>query len=72
MSQTFRKGARVRWNWGQGVGRGHIAERFDRPVERHIEGVPVRRNGSPANPAYLIHADNGAQVLKLSSEIHTA
>jgi|TARA_A100001391_G_scaffold193681_3_gene169246 hypothetical protein len=41
-------------------------------VERHIEGVPVRRNGSPANPAYLIHADNGAQVLKLSSEIQTA
>ena len=28
MTETFRKGSRVKWNWGQGVGRGRIAERF--------------------------------------------
>ena len=69
MAKTFHNGSRVRWNWGQGVGRGHVAERFDRPVERTIEGALVRRNGSPHNPAYLIQTDNGANVLKLASEI---
>ncbi|RVT40992.1 DUF2945 domain-containing protein [Sphingobium algorifonticola] len=65
----FRKGQRVRWNWGTGVGRGKVVERFDRHVERTIEGAKVSRNGSDDNPAYLIDSDNGAQVLKLGSEL---
>jgi hypothetical protein len=72
MTETFRKGSRVKWNWGQGVGRGRIAERFERHVERTIEGSRIRRNGSPRDPAFLISADNGSQVLKLQSEITTA
>ncbi|SEQ76037.1 hypervirulence associated TUDOR domain-containing protein [Sphingobium sp. YR768] len=69
MTRIFRKGMRVRWNWGQGVGRGRITERFDRHVERTIEGTLVRRNGTPADPAYLIHVDSGGEVLKLRSEL---
>lgn len=69
MTKTFRTGSRVKWNWGQGVGRGSIAERFDRPVERTIAGSLIRRNGSPHDPAYLIQTDNGGTVLKLRSEI---
>jgi hypothetical protein len=65
----FRKGARVRWNWGQGVGRGQVAERFDRHVERTIEGSRITRNGSPGNPAYLVRTDHGGEVLKLGSEL---
>ena len=72
MTENFRRGMRVRWNWGQGVGRGRIAERFENQVERLIEGAPVRRNGSRADPAFLIHADNGAEVLKLGSELTAA
>ncbi|EXS70158.1 MULTISPECIES: DUF2945 domain-containing protein [Sphingobium] len=72
MTETFRKGKRVKWNWGQGVGRGHITERFDRHVERTIEGSLIRRNGSPNDPAFLIHSDNGGEVLKLRSEISPA
>jgi hypothetical protein len=56
----------------QGVGRGHITERFDRHVERTIEGSLIRRNGSPNDPAFLIHSDNGGEVLKLRSEISAA
>lgn len=69
MTKTFRKGNRVRWNRGQGVGRGYVSERFEAHVECTIEGVLVRRNGTPRNPAYLINADNGARVLKLESEL---
>ncbi|MET0371245.1 MAG: DUF2945 domain-containing protein [Sphingobium sp.] len=68
----FRKGARVRWNWGQGVGRGKVAERFDRPVERTIAGARISRNGSPDNPAYLVETDHGSEVLKLGSELARA
>ena len=72
MTERFRKGARVKWNWGQGVGRGHVAERFDQQVERRIEGALVRRNGSRRDPAYLVRADNGGEVLKLGSELSRA
>lgn len=68
-TESYRKGMRVKWNWGQGVGRGKIAERFDRHVERTIEGALVRRNGSSRNPAFLVETDGGGQVLKLASEL---
>lgn len=66
---SFRRGARVKWNWGQGVGRGRVAERFDDAVERTIEGALIRRNGTPDNPAYLVETDGGGKVLKLGSEL---
>ncbi|WP_022683245.1 DUF2945 domain-containing protein [Sphingobium bisphenolivorans] len=72
MTESFRKGARVKWNWGQGVGRGRVAERFDRQVERDIEGALIRRNGSSRNPAYLVQTDSGGEVLKLASELSRA
>ncbi|APL94296.1 hypothetical protein Sj15T_06460 [Sphingobium sp. TA15] len=72
MTGSFRKGARVKWNRGQGVGRGRISERFERQVERRIEGAVVRRNGSSRDPAYLVAADSGCEVLKLGSELSPA
>ncbi len=69
MTESYRKGTRVKWNWGQGVGRGKIAERFDRHVERTIEGALVRRNGSSRDPAFLVETDSGGEVLKLASEL---
>lgn len=72
MIRSFRKGARVKWNWGQGVGRGRVAERFDGHVERTVGGTLIRRNGSHHDPAYLVMADNGGEVLKLGSELSPA
>ncbi len=68
-SQSFKPGQRVRWNWGTGTGHGKIAERFERHVERTIEGAKISRNGSAENPAYLITLDDGGKVLKLGSEL---
>lgn len=72
MIGTFQKGMRVRWNWGQGVGRGRITERFEGRVERLIDGMPVMRMGTSRNPAYLINAETGGIVLKLASELQAA
>ncbi|WP_257541925.1 DUF2945 domain-containing protein [Sphingobium sp. CFD-1] len=69
MPDRLRKGMRVRWNWGQGVGRGRIAACFDHQVEYRIEGMQVRRNGSRHNPACLVITDTGSEVLKLWSEL---
>ncbi|EQB33109.1 hypervirulence associated TUDOR domain-containing protein [Sphingobium ummariense] len=72
MTKSFRKGTRVTWNWGQGVGRGRIAERFEQHVERSINGSKVSRNGSARNPAFLVKTDTGSEVLKLASELDAA
>ena len=65
-------GDHVHWAWGRGEGRGRIAERFERRVERIIKGSRIVRNGSPANPAYRIEMIDGREVLKLGSELSDA
>ncbi|CAN5348251.1 hypothetical protein BH10PSE12_BH10PSE12_18720 [soil metagenome] len=72
MATGFRKGQRVRWNWGTGIGHGKVSERFERHVERTIKGAKVSRNGSEKDPAYLIATDDGSEVLKLGSELEDA
>lgn len=72
MSNHYRKGASVSWNWGSGAASGKIAERFDRRVQRTLKGTRVVKNGSADNPAYLIEQDDGATVLKRGSELSSA
>ena len=68
MSQ-IRKGTAVRWNWGGGVARGKVAERFTDDVTRTIKGTDVTRHASTDNPAFLIRQEDGSEVLKSGSEI---
>jgi hypothetical protein len=70
MSNTYRSGQKVSWNWGSGTAEGTIAERFDRRVQRTIKGTKVVKNGTPDNPAYLIEQENGGKVLKRGSELN--
>lgn len=69
MTNSFDKGQRVVWTWGNGEGSGTIAERFEREVTRTLKGTKVTRKGDPDNPAYLIRQEDGAKVLKLGSEL---
>lgn len=71
-AQHFSVGDHVHWAWGRGEGRGRIAARFEHRVERVIKGSRIVRNGSPANPAYLIEMIDGREVLKLGSELSDA
>ncbi|NAZ37405.1 DUF2945 domain-containing protein [Rubellimicrobium sp. CFH 75288] len=68
----MRVGDRVRWNWGTGTAEGHVAERFERRVSRTLKGSRIVRNGSKDDPALLIEQEDGARVLKLSSEVERA
>ncbi|MFN2098803.1 DUF2945 domain-containing protein [Altererythrobacter sp. MF3-039] len=71
-SNSFQTGQYVKWNWGNGEGCGQIEERFEREVERTLKGTKVTRDGSEEDPAYLIKQDDGAEVLKLGSELEAA
>ena len=72
MSNSYRKGASVAWNWGSGTAKGKIAERFERRVQRTLKGAKVVKNGTADNPAYLIEQDDGTTVLKRGSELSSA
>ena len=72
MSDTFRKGQKVTWAWGEGTATGTITERYTRKVTRTIKGSQITRNGDKDNPAYLIEQEDGDEVLKLASELKAA
>ena len=69
MSEHFRTGAAVSWQWGAHSAHGKVAERFERRVQRTIKGEKIVRNGTSRNPAYLIEQQDGGRVLKLGSEL---
>lgn len=71
-SNRYQKGQCVKWNWGNGEGRGEVKERFEREVTRTLKGSEITRNGDEENPAYLIKQDDGDEVLKLGSELESA
>ncbi|GAA4643038.1 hypothetical protein GCM10023115_09980 [Pontixanthobacter gangjinensis] len=66
-SNSFQSKQHVQWNWGGGVGKGQITERFEREVTCTLQGSEVTRKGDVDNPAYLIKQDDGDEVLKLGS-----
>lgn len=59
----------VKWDWGDGTGKGQIKERFEREVTRTLQGSEVTRQGDSENPAYLIRQEDGDEVLKRGSEL---
>jgi plastocyanin len=68
----FSAGDKVRWTWGAHTAHGEVAERFERRVQRTIKGERIVRNGSKAEPAYLVTQDDGGRALKSQSELHAA
>jgi len=69
MSDHFAIGAKVSWTWGANEAHGKIVERFERRVQRTIEGTRVVRRGTAENPAYLVRTDEGKTALKRGSEL---
>ncbi|MGB3166223.1 MAG: DUF2945 domain-containing protein [Alteraurantiacibacter sp.] len=59
----------MKWNWGDGEGKGQIKERFEREVTRTLQGSEVTKDGDDGNPAYLIKQEDGDEVLKRGSEL---
>jgi len=69
---SYQTNQHVQWNWGEGTGTGQVQERFERDVERTLQGSKVSRHGSEDDPAYLIRQEDGDEVLKLGSELEAA
>jgi hypothetical protein len=69
MSDKFRTGDEVRWNWGEGTASGTIKQIYTEDVTREIAGSEIKRTASDDEPAYLIRQDDGDEVLKSETEI---
>ena len=69
---TIRTGTVVTWSWGAGTAEGKIVEVHHRKVTRTLSGSEITRNGTEKDPALLIEQEDGAQVLKLRSEVERA
>lgn len=65
----IREGTTVTWKWGRGKGTGTVKDTFDHEVTTTIKGTKVTRKGKPGNKALFIQQENGAEVLKLESEV---
>jgi len=68
-SNSYQSNQFVKWNWGNGEGKGQIEERFEREVTRTLQGTEVTKKGDEDNPAYLIKQEDGDKVLKRGSEL---
>lgn len=68
-SNSFQTNQYVKWNWGNGEGKGQITDRFEKEVTRTLQGSEVTKNGDGDNPAYLIEQADGDRVLKRGSEL---
>jgi hypothetical protein len=62
-------GTTVTWPSGKSTAEGTVIAVHPRPVIRRINGVRVKRLGSPEDPAYEIEQADGTPVLKLGSEL---
>ena len=50
-SNNFRADQHVKWKWGDGYGKGQVAERFENDVTRTLRGSEITKNGDADNPA---------------------
>jgi hypothetical protein len=69
MADTYNKGDKVEWDWGNGTADGKITEKFTDKVTRTIKGNEVTRDASNDDPACMIEQDDGDRVLKGHSEL---
>jgi hypothetical protein len=68
----IREGTEVRWAWGNGAATGTVVEVHQDKITRTLQGSEITRNGSDDDPALVIEQEDGAQVLKLRSEVDRA
>ena len=68
-ANSFQTGQYVKWNWGNGEGKGQIEDRFEREVKRTLQGSEITKDGDEDNNAYLFKQEDGDKVLKRGSEL---
>ncbi len=44
---NYKEGTEVKWNWGNGEGKGVIKERFEEDATKTIKGTEVTRTHRP-------------------------
>lgn len=66
---AYKKNSKIQWKWLGRTIEGIVVEVHETPVVVELKGKSIKRNGSPANPAYLVESSAGNRALKLESEL---
>ncbi len=69
MAKAYQTNTKVHWQWGNGTAEGYVRGVFKEKITKTIKGSDITRNASDDDPAYLIEQADGAEVLKLHSEV---
>lgn len=69
MTRSIEKGDTVTWAEGGSHVFGTVADAFAHRISTEEGGAPVIRNGSAEDPVLLIRREDGAEVLKLATEV---
>lgn len=69
MANTYGRGSKVSWKWGNCTGAGTFVEVHEKKLTKTLKGSEITRNGSADCAAYLVEDDDGTQVLKLHGEL---
>lgn len=69
MKSKFKVGTKIEWKWLGSVIDGVVEEVYFEPIVKEIKGKRIKRNGSPARPAYLVRSEAGNIALKLETEL---
>lgn len=62
-------GQRVSWAGGVNRGTGTVVSVHKKPIKKTINGISVMVQGTEENPAVVIKADSGTEVLKRESDL---
>ncbi len=66
---SYREGASVDWDWGNGTGTGKVTQVYTQKITLKIKGTEVTRDASRDEPACRIRQEDGGEVLKAHSEL---
>ena len=67
--RTIGVGTSVQWKWMNRFIIGSVKEVYTQSVSKTFKGKLIKRNGTDANPAYLVQSEAGNFALKLHTEI---
>ena len=72
MSDHYKEGDKVEWDWGNGTAKAEVVQKYTQKRTLKIDGNEVTRDADEDNPAYKLKQDDGSEVLKSHSELRKA
>ena len=70
MTDEYRLGDEVTWDWGDGAASGEITAIHTDDAAITVDGVQISREGAPGCPTYTVKREDGRHTLVARHELH--